>query len=321
MKLSQLTLDPSLQMRKQLNQDVVDEYAKAMLDGDKFPPIIVFNDGEHNYVAEGFTRCAAAKQAGLELIDADVQMGTYDDAFDYAFTKANHANGQRYTPEDKRFAIGKALEFDRYAKKSDRELARIYKVSHTFVSKIRKVEGKQPDTIQVTRNGSDYEIANPKKDVAPVDHQELEVDYEFEELTNTVQELAEENKALEARVAVVAMDATPEEKQAAASLIADLQAQVKTLEMDNRVLKASRDSFQAECLEMKKQATYGKRRYEKAEKELELMTKQMKVWKDRAETAEAHLEINGQSYGGKAKVGSATLNSLYELVTKIMLHT
>lgn len=293
MKLSQLTLDPSLQMRKQLNQDVVDEYAKAMLDGDKFPPIIVFNDGENNYVAEGFTRCAAAKQSGLELIDADVQMGTYDDAFDYAFTKANHANGQRYTPEDKRFAIGKALEFDRYAKKSDRELARIYKVSHTFVSKIRKVEGKQPETIQVNRNGSDYEIKNPKKEVVNAPQETYEDDHQYDELSNTIQELAEENKVLEARVAVAAMEATDEEKASAANIIADLQSQVKTLEADNRVLKASRDSFQAEVVELRKQSLYGKRRYEKAEKELELMAKQMKVWKDRAETAEAHLEING----------------------------
>jgi len=294
MKLSQLTLDLSLQMRRQLNKDVVDEYAKAMLDGDKFPPIIVFNDGENNYVAEGFTRCESAKQAGLELIDADVRMGTYDDAFDYAFTKANHANGQRYTPEDKRFAINKALEFDRYANKSDREIARIYKVSHTFVSKIRKAEGKQPDAVQVNRDGIDYELKTKKKEPVnePVAESAPEASYEFEELTNTVQELAEENKALEARVAVAAMEATPEEKKAAASIIAELQATVKTLEMDNRVLKASRDSFQAECLEMKKQAVYGKRRYEKAEKDLESMTQKKNEWKYRAEIAEAHLAIS-----------------------------
>jgi len=255
----------------------------------------VFNDGENNYVAEGFTRCESAKQAGLELIDADVRMGTYDDAFDYAFTKANHANGQRYTPEDKRFAINKALQFDRYAKKSDREISRLYKVSHTFVAKIRKAEGKQPDVVTVNRDGSDYQLKTNKKDPVndSVAKSAPEETYEFEELTNTVQELAEENKVLEARVAVAAMEATPEEKKAAASIIAELQATVKTLEMDNRVLKASRDSFQAECLEMKKQATYGKRRYEKAEKELEVMAKQMKVWKDRAEIAEAHLAING----------------------------
>jgi uncharacterized protein (DUF1015 family) len=295
MKLSQLTLDPSLQMRKQLNKDVVDEYAKAMLDGDKFPPIIVFNDGENNYVADGHTRCAAAKKAGLEIIDADVRMGTYDDAFDHAFANANHDNGQRYSPADKRFAINKALQFDRYAKKSDREISRLYKVSHTFVAKIRKAEGKQPDVVTVNRDGSDYQLKTNKKDPVndSVAKSAPEKTYAFEELTTTVQELAEENKVLEARVAVAAMEATPEEKKAAASIIAELQATVKTLEMDNRVLKASRDSFQAECLEMKKQATYGKRRYEKAEKELEVMAKQMKVWKDRAEIAEAHLAING----------------------------
>lgn len=294
MKLSQLTLDHELQMRKQLNQDVVDEYAKAMLDGDKFPAIIVFNDGDKNYVAEGFTRCAAAKQAGLEIIDADVRMGTWDDAFDYAFQKANHDNGQRYTPEDKRYAITKALQFDRYAMKSDREIARIYKVSHPFVAKLRKVDNQQPDTIQVNRGGVEYELKNPKKEASndPVPAPAPETDYIFDELTSAVQELAEENKILEARVAVVAMEATPEEKQAAAALITELQATIKTLEADNRVLKASRDSFQAEATEAKKQALYGKRRYEKAEKELELLAKQMKVWKDRAETAEAHLAID-----------------------------
>ena len=294
MKLSQLKLDPALQMRKQLNKEIVGDYAKAMLDGDKFPPIIVFNDGENNYVAEGFTRCAAAKQAGLEIIDADVRMGTWDDAFDYAFTQANHRNGQRYTPEDKRYAIGKALEFARYSGKSDRELARIYQVSHTFVAKLRKVEGKQPDTIQVNRGGVEYELKNPKKEASndPVPAPTPEKDYIFDELSSAVQELAEENKALEARVAVVAMEATDEEKQAAAALIAELQATIKTLEADNRVLKASRDSFQAEANEAKKQALYGKRRYEKADKEIVLLQRELAVWKDRAQTAEAHLEID-----------------------------
>jgi uncharacterized protein (DUF1015 family) len=294
MKLSQLTLDPELQMRESLNQEVVDEYAKAMLDGDKFPSIKVFNDGDKNYVAEGYTRCAAAKQAGLEIIDADVEMGTFEDAFDYAFVKANHDNGQRYKSGDKRHAILKAFTRDRYLKKSDREIGRIYKVSNGFVSKLRKAEGKQPDIIEVKRGDQTFEIKNPKKEVInePVHSQAPETEYEFEELTNTVQELAEENKVLEARVAVAAMEATDEEKQAAGLLIAELQATVKTLEMDNRVLKASRDSFQAECLEMKKQVTYGKRRYEKAEKDLEAMTQKKNEWKYRAEIAEAHLAIS-----------------------------
>lgn len=292
MKLSQLTLDPGLQMRTELNQDVVNEYAQAMLDGDKFPAIVVFNDGDKNYVAEGFTRCAAAKQAGLELINADVHMGTYEDAFDYAFTKANHGNGQRYKAADKVAAIKKAFTRDRYVNKSDREIARIYKVANSFVSRLRKADGKQPEVIEVKRGDQTYEVKNPKKEAVNEPAPTPEKDYIFDELSSAVQELAEENKILEARVAVAAMEATDEEKQAAAAIIAELQATIKTLEADNRVLKASRDSFQLEASEAKKQALYGKRRYEKAEKELELLSKQMKVWKDRAETAEAHLAIN-----------------------------
>jgi chromosome segregation ATPase len=263
-----------------------------MLDGDKFPAIIVFNDGEKNYVAEGYTRCAAAKQAGLEIIDADVQMGTFEDAFDYAFTTANHGNGQRYKPNDKRRAITKAFTRDRYLKKSDREISRICKVANSFVSKIRKAAGMQPDVIEVTRGKQTYEISNPKKEAINEPAPTPEKDYIFDELSSAVQELAEENKALEARVAVVAMEATDEEKQAAAALIAELQAEIKTLEADNRVLKASRDSFQLEASEAKTQALYGKRRYEKAEKEIVLLQRELAVWKDRAQTAEAHLEID-----------------------------
>jgi hypothetical protein len=279
-------------MRTELNQDVVNEYAQAMLDGDKFPPIVVFNDGDNNYVAEGFTRCAAAKQAGIEIIDADVHMGTYEDAFDYAFTKANHDNGQRYKNVDKVSAFKKAFTRDRYIKQSDRELGRLYQVSNRFVSQLRKAANAQPDVIEVKRGNQTYEMKNPKKETSNAPAQTPEKDYIFDELSSAVQELAEENKALEARVAVAAMQATDEEKQAAGSLITELQATIKTLEADNRVLKASRDSFQLEASEAKKQALYGKRRYEKAEKELELLAKQMKVWKDRAETAEAHLEID-----------------------------
>lgn len=294
MKLSQLTLDPALQMRRSLNHFVVDEYAQAMQAGAKFPPIIVFTDGKKYYVADGFTRCAAAKQAGIEIIDVDTREGTFDEAFDYAFAKANHDNGQRYSVEDKRFAIAKALQFDRYAKKSDRQIAAIYGVSHPFVAKLRKVDNKQPDVIEVAKeNGVTYELRSKKKPAAdPVEEAAPQENELISELSGTIQDLAEENKKLEARVAVAAMEATDEEKAAAQSIISELQNQVKILEADNRVLKASRDSKMTELAEVKKQALYGKRRYEKAEKELEQALKEVAFWKDKALTAEAHLEIS-----------------------------
>ena len=89
MKLSQITLDHKLMMRVGVDQEIVDEYAQKMLDGVKFPPVIIYNDGDHNYLVEGFKRYHACKKNGFEIIDADVRMGTYDDAFDYALTVAN----------------------------------------------------------------------------------------------------------------------------------------------------------------------------------------------------------------------------------------
>ena len=46
-----------------------------------------------------------------------------------------------------------------------------------------------------------------------------------------------------------------------------MEKTIKTLEADNRVLKASRDSFQRECAELKKQVSYWERRSKKLEKE------------------------------------------------------
>ena len=53
MKLSEIKIEPELMMRVGINQEIVDEYAQAMLDGDKFPPVVIINDGDHNYLVDG----------------------------------------------------------------------------------------------------------------------------------------------------------------------------------------------------------------------------------------------------------------------------
>ena len=272
MKLSQITLDPKLMMRVSLNQEIVDEYAQSMLDGDKFPPVVIFNDGDNNYLVDGFKRYHAHKKNGLEIIDADTRMGTYDDAFDYAFEKANRDNGDRYTPEDKRYQLLMAFEKPKYASKSDRELSRILKVSNTFVGKYRKIEGKQPEVIDTTRNGKPVKVKSTKKELENEPTQESpNPEYEFteadkiEEISNEMQNIVEENEKLQLRLAVAAMEATPEEKQAAQSKFDEMEAKIKALEEELRVTKISRDSFQRENAELKKQCTYWEKRTKKAE--------------------------------------------------------
>jgi len=293
MKLSQITLDTSLQMREKIDAEVVSEYSQALLDGAKFPPIVLFHDGKNYYIGDGWTRILAHQLAGFEIINADVRMGSYDDALDYALKDANKDHGQRYTNADKRKKVLKAVHTPRYSEASARKLGEICNVSHAFVAKVREETGTKPDVIKTVQNGKEVMMNNTKKDMKKEEPVEdpIEENHVITELSHTVQELAEENKKLEARVAVAAMDATEEEKSSAHQIISDLQEQVKMLEADNRVLKASRDSFQAEASEAKKQALYGKRRYEKAEKELALAHEKIAELKKKLDLAEADLAI------------------------------
>jgi hypothetical protein len=255
-----------------MDETVVQDYCNALLAGAKFPPIVIFTDGNKNYIGDGNNRYFAHKKAGFPEIDAIVNPGGYKAAHDYAVEKANHDNGQRYNSADKRKMVMKVIDYPDYANLSTRDIAAKCQVSHTFVANIRKEMGKEVERVVANRDGKKVAMHIPVKEKVvedePVDVPDQE-DEVLTELSHTIQELAEENKKLEARVAVAAMDATEEEKASATQIISDLQEQVKILEADNRVLKASRDSFQAEASEAKKQALYGKRRYEKAERDLE----------------------------------------------------
>ena len=78
--------------------------------------------------------------------------------------------------------------------------------------------------------------------------------------------LSEENDRLSARLAVAAMDATPEEKALASETIDGLQAQVKTLTAELDAVKASRDNYMRESSELKKQCAGYKRQLDKLKK-------------------------------------------------------
>lgn len=292
MRLTEITIDPSLQMRVKMDETVIHDYAQAMLRGDKFPAIVVFTDGKNNYLGDGNNRYFAAKQAGIPELEAEIREGGYDAAFEYSLT-ANDKNGQRYSSADKRKAVMKALAYAKYEGLSNREIADKCGVSHPFVAKIKDAMGiEKSEVIKTVQNGKEVLMRNTKDQFKKeeVDEPEEE-DTVLTELSHTIQELAEENKKLEARVAIAAMDATPEEKTSATQIISDLQEQIKILEADNRVLKASRDAFQAEASEAKKQALYGKRRYEKAEKEIAELQSVVAKLQKKLDLAEADLAM------------------------------
>ncbi len=137
LEFDQVITSGGTQSRAELDEDTIKEYAAAIAAGDKFPPVVVFYDGEHYYLADGFHRLAAAKRAGRTFIAGVVRQGTRRDAVLHS-VGANHAHGLRRTNADKRRAVETLLTDEEWMKWSDSEIARRCGVSHTFVQNVRK---------------------------------------------------------------------------------------------------------------------------------------------------------------------------------------
>jgi FtsZ-binding cell division protein ZapB len=103
----------------------------------------------------------------------------------------------------------------------------------------------------------------PKRELAPV----IESDQaqELAEAHHAIGELAQEVEQLKDRLAVENMDASEDAKTEAAEIIEGLRAQVAGLERELDAMRLSRDSFQRENAELKKQITSITRQLRKAE--------------------------------------------------------
>jgi hypothetical protein len=153
---SSIRLDGGTQSRVQLNWLVIDEYAKAMMDGATFPPVVVFHDGQAYWLADGFHRVHACDKAGME-VSADVRQGTVRDAILYS-VGANATHGVRRSTEDKRAAVLKLLNDAEWRKWNDSEIARRCGVDHKTVAALRpSILGTSQDGPKLaTRNGRTY---------------------------------------------------------------------------------------------------------------------------------------------------------------------
>jgi hypothetical protein len=147
LKLDLITVDDTIQSRVTINKEVVADYAERMQNGDKFPAIIVYRDGEKHYLADGFHRVPAARKCGIPDLMADIRTGTRKDAIRCSL-ESNHTHGLRRTQEDKRRAIKIALK--EFGQMSSNEIARICGVSDKTVTAVRDQE--QPRNSEVEKN-------------------------------------------------------------------------------------------------------------------------------------------------------------------------
>lgn len=107
--LDKIEIYAGTQARQSINNDTVAEYAERMIEGDQFPPVVLFHDGSIYYIGDGFHRVLASERNEFVDIEADVRKGTQQDALWFALG-ANKTNGQRMTKGDLRHAVAVALK-------------------------------------------------------------------------------------------------------------------------------------------------------------------------------------------------------------------
>lgn len=268
--LTKLRTDGDTQPRAMLNQDVIAEYAECMMEDIKFPAITVFHDSANYWIADGFHRFFAAKRAGNAEIECDVRQGTLRDAQLFS-VGANADHGLRRTNDDKRKAVQTLLDDLEWQEWSDSEIARHCRVHHVTVGRIKKSMNLEKTEVKykdkhgnISKMKLDPKAPSDVTTMKPIERMEEEPeDYCLQELAAAHTELAEENARLLDKLAVVNMEASPEEKSAAEETLAALRTQVRTLEMELSAVKVSRDQYQAQNAELIKQVNYWRKKAEK----------------------------------------------------------
>ena len=139
LRLKQIVLDARIQPRVAISEEIINRYCQDLIDGDEFPPIVVFHDvaKKKYWLADGWHRVKAAGKAKITEIDCDVREGAVRDAIWFSLS-ANRTHGWNDNNSDKRRAVMFCVQDEEWQKLSARQIAKGCKVSHQFVNNIHK---------------------------------------------------------------------------------------------------------------------------------------------------------------------------------------
>lgn len=84
--------------RREIDPQVVDDYATLKKEGAEFPPAHVWDDGEKKILSQGFHRMFAERKNGDKTITVVLHKGTLDDAILHSFE--GMCNGKEFAKED-----------------------------------------------------------------------------------------------------------------------------------------------------------------------------------------------------------------------------
>ncbi len=167
--INQITIDPRLQLRADLDRLKIDEYAELLQDGRVLPPSTVFHSDDRYLLVDGFQRTAAHIRVGLTEVTVEVKPGGFREALLFA-CGANANHGLDRSPADKRNAVRTMLADPEWSKLNNNKIAEACQVSHVFVSKMRKqAESEIAESTQVDSEPPIGNVSNAQSSPAPFD--------------------------------------------------------------------------------------------------------------------------------------------------------
>jgi ParB-like chromosome segregation protein Spo0J len=263
LELKNIRLDGDTQPRVALNEETVQDYAEAVMNGAQFPPAVVFHDGSSYWLADGFHRYFAHKRAGEDAIEVEMMNGTLRDAKLYSIG-ANSKHGLRRTNEDKRRAVLILLNDPEWSEWSDMEIARRACVSNATVHRVKKsLQLDQKPERKFTKNGIEHTM-----DVSKLSEKRTEPEYKSDpmaEMATEFEAVLAENKKLRENATLEIANIPEAEKLDIHEQLENYRHQIKVLETELTAVKRSRDTLQNENAELKKQLLYWKKRFQSIE--------------------------------------------------------
>jgi hypothetical protein len=159
--IDDLILDDAIQSRTKLDEACISEYCESLERGAKFPPVLVFCDGDKHYLVDGFHRVAAYNKCHKDGIQAQIEDKSHREAILFS-AGCNATHGLRRTNEDKKKAVLKLLMDDEWMRWSDGVIAKQCAVSQPFVSGLRRATQNNFESPS-KRIGADNRIRETKE--------------------------------------------------------------------------------------------------------------------------------------------------------------
>jgi len=249
-----INISGGTQSRLKIDEEYIDEIYENMKEGRLYPPVTVFFDGKEYWLADGFHRLHATRKNGKVSIECNITNGLLREAILYSKT-ANNKHGKRFSLADKIHNAQELIGDFEWGEWSNREIGRICDLSHVTIAKLRI--GKVPEKVKFLDKDGEvktrvtkpekpaktFDVATPATPATPVDDGKQQEAIDF---------LVQENEKLSDQLAVKGA-ADPE---LAGKTIAELRDEIKQLTIELNSVKISRDQFQAENAQLKKQVTY-----------------------------------------------------------------